>query len=187
MYRNPAGIRRRYEQLTRFPEGLLVTGDAGCAFNPRYGQGMTVAALEALELLKTDLRPLPFFKPIAKVVDGPWQITVDDDVRLHHATNAVKPEETPAQRLPGAFPHRRRSRSGAGVAFPAGGQPLRLAVIAGHSRLAGPSAPQRRAASAGARGGVRSRRRERTLSEVAAMGRWYVKKYMVIFAGTPAG
>jgi hypothetical protein len=93
VYRNPAGIRRRYEQLTRFPEGLLVTGDAVCAFNPRYGQDMTVAALEALDLLKPDLRPLPFFKRIAKVVDGPWQITVDDDVRLHHATNAVNPKK----------------------------------------------------------------------------------------------
>ncbi|MEU8403006.1 FAD-binding monooxygenase [Nonomuraea sp. NPDC048892] len=89
VYRNPAGIRRRYERMTRFPDGLLVTGDAVCAFNPRYGQGMTVAALEALELLKTDLRPLPFFKRVAKVVDGPWQITVDDDVRLLHAASTL--------------------------------------------------------------------------------------------------
>jgi hypothetical protein len=46
----PSFSRHRYDRLRRLPERYLVAGDAVCSFDPRFGQGMTVAIIEALEL-----------------------------------------------------------------------------------------------------------------------------------------
>jgi len=85
--RFPASVRLRYENLERFPEGFLVFGDAICSFNPTFGQGMSTAALEAIELedcLKTGLDGLAprFFKKAARVVDIPWSVSVGADLGL---------------------------------------------------------------------------------------------------------
>jgi 2-polyprenyl-6-methoxyphenol hydroxylase-like FAD-dependent oxidoreductase len=85
-FKFPSSLRRHYENLKRFPEGFLVMGDAVCSFNPLYGQGMTVAALEAqtLDSLLATRKNLsgiakPFFKQAAKAIDNPWQIAVGAD------------------------------------------------------------------------------------------------------------
>lgn len=84
----PASLRRHYERLPRFPAGLLVMADALCSFNPIYGQGMTVAALEAAmlhELLaEGDSEPSPqrFFKKASLLIDSPWSITIRNDQRF---------------------------------------------------------------------------------------------------------
>jgi 2-polyprenyl-6-methoxyphenol hydroxylase-like FAD-dependent oxidoreductase len=84
-FRFPASVRRRYERLDHFPDGVLVVGDAVCSFNPIYAQGMSVAALEALTLrrhLQRGTRPQPrrFFGDLARVVDVPWDIAVGGDL-----------------------------------------------------------------------------------------------------------
>ncbi|KOX24109.1 NAD(P)/FAD-dependent oxidoreductase [Nocardiopsis sp. NRRL B-16309] len=80
-FRFPTTLRRRYERMSRFPDGLLVTGDAITCFNPVYAQGMTVAALSALTLrehLHTGAAPQPqqYFRDLAHdVIDPPWDMT----------------------------------------------------------------------------------------------------------------
>ena len=87
LYRYPVSARRRYERLGRFPAGYLVFGDAISSFNPVYGQGMTVAAVEALRLRAclaegTGNLARRFLPDAARVVDTAWDISVGGDLRF---------------------------------------------------------------------------------------------------------
>jgi 2-polyprenyl-6-methoxyphenol hydroxylase-like FAD-dependent oxidoreductase len=84
-FRFPASVRHQYEQLAGFPAGLLVIGDAVCSFNPVYGQGMTVAAAEAMILRRLlGRRAVPdarrYFRAIAAAIDVAWDIAVGADL-----------------------------------------------------------------------------------------------------------
>jgi hypothetical protein len=88
-YRRTENVWNHYEKLPRFPEGLLVIGDAYCGFNPIYGQGMTVAAMEAQkldEMLRqhagstTGLAAM-WFKTLAQVIQNPWLLATGEDLR----------------------------------------------------------------------------------------------------------
>jgi 2-polyprenyl-6-methoxyphenol hydroxylase-like FAD-dependent oxidoreductase len=86
-HRVPSNRWRRYDKMCRSPQGLLVVGDAICSFNPIYGQGMTVAAAEAIVLrdcLRRGERNLPrrFFGASAKKVRVAWQTAVGSDLAL---------------------------------------------------------------------------------------------------------
>jgi 2-polyprenyl-6-methoxyphenol hydroxylase-like FAD-dependent oxidoreductase len=70
-----------------------VLGDALCSFNPIYGQGMTVAALEAEALDGTmaaleaeghgpEALPRAFFGAAARTIRAPWRLAVGEDFRF---------------------------------------------------------------------------------------------------------
>jgi 2-polyprenyl-6-methoxyphenol hydroxylase-like FAD-dependent oxidoreductase len=94
---------RHYEKLARMPEGFVITGDAVCAFNPVYGQGMTVAAIEAVVLDKclresTNNLPKRFQKAVAKAVETPWLLATGEDFRWEN-TEGERPKMTPFTRF----------------------------------------------------------------------------------------
>ncbi|MEB3216220.1 MAG: FAD-dependent monooxygenase [Nostocales cyanobacterium 94392] len=121
-YRRTENCWHHYEKLARLPSGLIIIGDAVCAFNPVYGQGMTTAALSALTLQKclqkgfnnsthtiTELTgerrsaqtptlhdgvPLTrkFPKQLAQVLKAPWLMATSDDFRWE-TTEGGKPDE----------------------------------------------------------------------------------------------
>ena len=78
---------RRYERAKRLPENFVLLGDAVCAFNPVYGQGMTTAALGAMELRRclreSGLKNLSrrFQKRLAKTNAAPWLLAIGEDYR----------------------------------------------------------------------------------------------------------
>ncbi len=92
-YRRTENCWHHYEKLSKMPENLVAMGDAVCAFNPFYGQGMTTAALSALTLdkcLKEQLRSSPndltgltqnFQKQLAQILETPWMMATSEDFR----------------------------------------------------------------------------------------------------------
>jgi 2-polyprenyl-6-methoxyphenol hydroxylase-like FAD-dependent oxidoreductase len=86
-FRYPANRRHRYEQLDRLPHGLLVAGDAVCTFNPIYGQGMTVAALQATALRRLLRGPEPptprrWFDVVTPTIDAAWDVATGADLAI---------------------------------------------------------------------------------------------------------
>ena len=97
-YKFPASLRRRYDQLKRFPAGLLVLGDAAASFNPIYGQGMSSAALQVRDLDRVLAEGTPperlapvFFKRTRPILDNLWQMAVGEDFRFPQTTGPKPP------------------------------------------------------------------------------------------------
>ena len=79
----PKSRRRHFGRVSSFPRGLVPIADAICVFNPVYGQGMSVAAQEAVllgRLLENappdgDAQPMlasMFFEQVESILDTPW-------------------------------------------------------------------------------------------------------------------
>lgn len=92
VHRQTANRRHHYERVRDWPSGLLVLGDAFCAFNPIYGQGITVAACEALLLQRAigqGLRPgdeRRLLRGFSRIVALPWAIATGEDLRYPTCT-----------------------------------------------------------------------------------------------------
>ncbi|PHG66831.1 NAD(P)/FAD-dependent oxidoreductase [Bacillus toyonensis] len=85
-YKIPYQVRRRFDLVNNVPEGLLVVGDAQCRFDPVFGQGVSVAAMEAhqLQLLLQSRKQLDktftqqFYKKTADIIETPWDMTTTE-------------------------------------------------------------------------------------------------------------
>jgi 2-polyprenyl-6-methoxyphenol hydroxylase-like FAD-dependent oxidoreductase len=86
-FRFAANVRRRYERIRHLPEGFVVIGDAMSSFNPIYGQGMTVAALQAMTLRRCldggdQHLASRYFRAAASVTDHAWTMATGADLAL---------------------------------------------------------------------------------------------------------
>ncbi|WP_018657622.1 NAD(P)/FAD-dependent oxidoreductase [Actinomadura flavalba] len=91
-FRNMANRRWHGEDLPAWPDGLLVAGDALCAVNPVYAQGMSMAAMTAVLLDRllaeggADGRTLQ--KRLAAGNERAWQVATGADL-AHLGTGAA--------------------------------------------------------------------------------------------------
>jgi hypothetical protein len=95
VHRQTGNHRHGYGRRRDWPAGLLVVGDALCAFNPLYGQGITVAAIQA-GLLADALRRRRGWdtrrvqRRFRDVTELPWTIATGED-RRHLGTSGPSP------------------------------------------------------------------------------------------------
>ncbi|HEV2930464.1 MAG TPA: FAD-dependent oxidoreductase [Propionibacteriaceae bacterium] len=80
LYRQTSNRRHRFGRVRGWPDGLLVVGDAACAFNPVYGQGITVAAQQAL-LIRDGWRARRLQRGLDGVADFCWTVASGEDLR----------------------------------------------------------------------------------------------------------
>ena len=106
-FRFPRSVRRHFERLDRFPDGLVPVGDSVCHFNPLYGQGMSAAACQARALKEVlerrsrgsqDLTglALEFFPEAFEVTRTPWALAAAADFRDRRTTGDFPVEELPS-------------------------------------------------------------------------------------------
>jgi len=103
-FKFPRSVRRHFERLDRFPEGLVPLGDSICHFNPIYGQGMSAAACQARalgEVLERRARKsqdltglaLEFFPEAFNVTRTPWALAAAADFQDGRTTGDFPVEE----------------------------------------------------------------------------------------------
>ncbi len=101
-YNLPASVRRHFERTQRPPRGLIPLGDSVCRFNPDFGQGMSVAAQEAVVLANLlearrgradalDGLAEQYFDAIQGSLAAPWSTALTDFI--HPETRGERPSD----------------------------------------------------------------------------------------------
>jgi 2-polyprenyl-6-methoxyphenol hydroxylase-like FAD-dependent oxidoreductase len=100
-YNFPESTWRHFGGLGDFPRRLIPVGDAVCRFNPVYGQGMTVAIMEAnllrrlLQCAAQEVDPLSglgqaFVTEVEQLIEDPWNISAVPDF-IYPQTRGERP------------------------------------------------------------------------------------------------
>jgi 2-polyprenyl-6-methoxyphenol hydroxylase-like FAD-dependent oxidoreductase len=103
-FKFPRSVRRHFERLEHFPEGLVPLGDAVCHFNPVYGQGMSSAACQARALSDVLQRrargsqhlnglAIELFPEVYQVTRTPWALAAAVDFMDPRTTGDFPTEE----------------------------------------------------------------------------------------------
>jgi 2-polyprenyl-6-methoxyphenol hydroxylase-like FAD-dependent oxidoreductase len=106
VYRIPSATRRHYGRMARFPNGILPIGDAICSFDPAFGQGMTVAALEAEALMDClhchgradEAFRRDYFRRADAAIEVPWALSSGENFKYQQTTGR-RPLSFPLTRL----------------------------------------------------------------------------------------
>lgn len=99
-FRNTANRFRRFERVIDWPRGFAVIGDAVCAFNPVYGQGMTVAATTAFAVRDwltrggAAARTHELQREVAELFRTPWVMATSTD-RSYPTTSCTGLDDEP--------------------------------------------------------------------------------------------
>jgi 2-polyprenyl-6-methoxyphenol hydroxylase-like FAD-dependent oxidoreductase len=91
----PTSRWRRYDEMNRFPTGIIPLGDAVVSFNPTFGQGMTMTSIQAgnlAEVLRSGDHDIAarLAKATAKTTWPVWAMTAIGDLALHNATGEAR-------------------------------------------------------------------------------------------------
>jgi 2-polyprenyl-6-methoxyphenol hydroxylase-like FAD-dependent oxidoreductase len=103
-HKYPTSRWRRYDKLDRFPSGIVPFGDAVASFNPTFGQGMTMTALQAGHLRRALESPSgnlarTLNRATAKTTWPVWMMDEIGDLTLHEAEGRMRWWYRPVGRL----------------------------------------------------------------------------------------
>ncbi|MGG3563944.1 glutamate synthase subunit beta [Neobacillus rhizosphaerae] len=93
IYRVPQITWRQFQKVN-LPDGLLLIGDTICRIDPVFGQGMSIAVLEALALQRLFQKSdhsikkitTTFHKKAAKIISPIWNMVIIEDFRYPETT-----------------------------------------------------------------------------------------------------